>query len=248
MIAQVVPMGISMSNATDMNFWISLGWKGALSTIALAALLFAVYKGKIKFVVVARRNEKGVRELFGQPVWPVFRGAHLHIDGLSAVRKTVTVPVPIPLRQNVLGAEERKHDYVGTAMVQVDKRFTHLKTAIYSTLDTDKKDVENEMRDKQSRSILLVGTKKILTGKANDDDLTRQSLIRVMHPDQDLTIEQLLLDRLGSTLVELNNEEFTYSDMQVLANSVVGKVVPAAVLGASGQPHLASVDSVGLPA
>lgn len=247
MIAQVVPM-VNMSNATDPNFWISLGWKGAAGTLALLAIGFAVYRGKIKFVVIARRNEKGVREICGMPAWPVYRGAHLHIDGLAAVRKTVTVPVPIPLKQNVLGEEERKRDYVGTAMVQVDKRFKHLKTAIYSTLDTDKKDVENEMRDKQSRSILLVGTKKILTGQASDDGLTRLTLLSVMHPDQQLTIEHLLLERLGSRLVELNNEEYTYSDFQVMANSVEGKVIPAAALGATMQPHLASVDGVGLPA
>lgn len=248
MIAQVVPMGISMSNATDMNFWISLGWKGALSTIALAALLFAIYKGKIKFVVVARRNEKGVRELFGMPAWPVYRGAHLHVDGLSAVRKTVTVPVPIDLRQNVLGHEKRKMDYVGTAMVQVNRQFKHLKQAIYSTLDTDKKDVENEMRDKQSRSILLVGTKALLSGMEDDRGLTRRSLIEVLHPDEERSIGSLLLDRLGSELVELNNEEYTYSDFQVMANSVEGKAIPAAALGATMQPHLASVDGVGLPA
>ena len=200
---QVVPL-VSMSNATDPEFWMEQGWKGALCTVALAALLFAVYKGKVKFVVVSRRNEKGIRELFGMPVWPVYRGAHLHIDGISSVRKAPIVPVPIELRQNIL--IDRK--YTGTAFVQVSRRRKALKQAIYSTLDTDKKDLENEMRDKQSRSIILGGTRRILTNEWDVDVLTKESLNELCATE--------LHDELGSELVKLVNEEYTFAGLHVL--------------------------------
>lgn len=206
MITQVVPL-VSMSNYTDPDFWVALGWKGAICTVVLAGLIFAVYKGKIKFVVVGR-NEKGVREIFGVPVWPVFRAAHLHVDGIFGVRKAPTVPVPIELRQNILVRKTTKMEYVGTAFVQVGTDWKDLKQAIYSTLDTDKKDLENEMRDKQSRSILLGGSRTILTMDGEVESLTLEKLNGICASD--------LLSELGSKLVKLVNEEFTPVGMHIL--------------------------------
>lgn len=240
MTTQVVPL-VSMKDATDPNFWIELGWKGALCTIALAALIFAVYKGKVKFVIVARRNEKGARELCGMPVWPVFRGAHLHIDGIFSVRKAPTVPVPIVLRQNILIDKKYKMEYVGTAFVRVSKKWKALKQAIYSTLDTDKKDLENEMRDKQSRSILLGGTRRILTNQWDVDILTTEKL-----SDH---CAMKLLDELGSELVDLVNEEYTFAGFHVAPlagtpgaseDDVAPEVAAAALAGGGFKPYIVS--------
>lgn len=238
MTTQVVPL-VSMKNATDPNFWVQLGWKGAICTIALAALFFAVYKGKVKFVIVARRNEKGARELFGMPVWPVFRGAHLHIDGIFSVRKAPTVPVPIELRQYILIDKRYKMEYLGTAFVQVSKKWKALKQAIYSTLDTDKKDLENEMRDKQSRSILLGGTRSILTNQWDVDVLTKEQLNELCARE--------LLDELGSELVKLVNEEYTFAGLHVLPGmgevgatdeEAAARFAAAALQGGASKPHL----------
>lgn len=232
---QVVPL-VSMSNATDPEFWMEQGWKGALCTVALAALLFAVYKGKVKFVVVTRRNEKGAREIFSVPVWPVFRGAHLHIDGIFGVRKAPTVPVPIALRQNILIDRKFKMEYLGTAYVRVSRKWKALKQAIYSTLDTDKKDLENKMRDEQSRSTILGGTRRILTNQWDVDVLTKETLNELCAAE--------LLDELGSEVVKLVNEEYTFAGLHVLPG--VGET-SAAEREAAAQMAAAMLNGEGVP-
>lgn len=236
MIAQVVPL-VSLSDLSDPEYWMEKGWKGALFTLALTVLLFAIYKGKVKFLVVARRNEKGVREILGMPVWSVFRGAHLHIDGIFAVRKAPTMPVPLMLRQNVLIDKKIKMEYNGTAYVQVDRSLKALKQAIYSTLDTDKKDLENEMRDAQSRSIILGGTRRILTDQWDVDVLTKEKLNELCAAE--------LFDELGSRLVKLVNEEYTFAGMHYLpvveGVEVLDENDPAriaAAFGGSTRPRL----------
>jgi len=210
--------------------FVAMGWYNIVWIVCILALFMAVKQGKVKFVVIGK-NEKGARELFGMPVWPVFRGAHLYVAGILGVRKAPIVPVPIELRQKVLIDQKVKMEYVGTAFVQVLREWKYLKLAIYSTLDNDTKDLENEMRDKQSASNLRNGVRRILTNQWN--------------------VDAELLEELGSQLVKLNNEEYTFDGMHVAPigdGSAIDPATAASAALASGRAPFEVIKGGSAPA
>jgi len=222
--------------------FVAMGWYNIVWIVCILALFMAVKQGKVKFVVIGK-NEKGARELFGMPVWPVFRGAHLYVAGILGVRKAPIVPVPIELRQKVLIDQKVKMEYVGTAFVQVLREWKYLKLAIYSTLDNDTKDLENEMRDKQSASNLRNGVRRILTNQWNVDVLTLEGLNALCATE--------LLEELGSQLVKLNNEEYTFDGMHVAPigdGSAIDPATAASAALASGRAPFEVIKGGSAPA
>lgn len=222
--------------------FIALGWYNILWLVGIVAVALAARAGKIGFRVVGR-NERGARELFGFPVWKVFRGAHFFIAGILDVRKVPVVPIALDISQRIHGPDRKIMGYRGTIFVEVDKKWKALKKAIYNTFDPDKKDLENEARDKQTKVIASGAIRRILTGQESVDVLTKEALVRECGGD--------LWNEYGNFIVRIVNEEYTPVDMQIVANAIEKSEGEVALLPAvihdegtgDGPPNLSLVPS-----
>lgn len=183
MIAQVAPL-ISMSNATDVYYWIDLGWKGALGTIALVAVLFAVYKGKVGFVSIGP-SEAGIREFCGFRLYRVGPGLHPDIEGVWKVRKASVARIRIKVEEEFKTGDEQSlssltWQYAVTVLLKVADTKEALTAQIYTASDTKRENMQNSEAEEQATDMLMRAVRVMLEGEPSADFVEKylQSVVK----------------------------------------------------------------------
>lgn len=171
MNAQVVPF-VSMSNATDPQFWGEQGWKGALLTIILLVVGLAIWKGKIGFVSIGP-SEAGIRELCGKVLWRVGPGLHPDAEGIWKVRKTSVARTKIRL-DNESGHGNLTWQYGVTVWLKVADTKQALIAQIYTAQDLNRENMENSEAVEQATDLLTGNLRGLLEGGVTATSLMKR--------------------------------------------------------------------------
>lgn len=176
MTAQVAPL-VSMSNATDYNYWVAQGPKGAVITLILLIIGFAAFKGKIGFVSIGP-SEAGIREFCGSRLWRVGPGLHPDIEGVWKVRKTSVARIMIRLDDDIF-FETLTWQYGVTVFLKVSDTKAALIAQIYTAQDLNRENMENSQAVDQVTDILMGDLRglleKDLSSEKIPSDLTEKS-------------------------------------------------------------------------
>lgn len=192
----------------------ALGWANLLWVVFMLFIGLMFKTGKIGFETI-RRGERGLRELFGVPAWPVYHGAHFFIKGVLGVSKASIIPTDIALKTRAQLRDKTVIEVEARVRVQIRKDRRSLKKAIYSFEDEDRTDLENAARSRTTKSLLHDGIRRVLTDAEGVSVLTEESLRA--HCAEELD------DKMASTLERLYIEHLTPVDAQILADGKTHK-------------------------
>lgn len=231
-----VALYVSLSNASDPNYWLEQGWKGAIATILLLAVFFSIYKGAIGIVSIGP-SEAGVRELFGVRLWRIGPGPHLNIEGFWKARKTSLAVIEVSLSGEYPLTNYTKQ-YTCEVWLRVQDTKEALFAHMYRAQDLNRDNMENSEAVKQATSLLKRNLRVILE-EGYSASQAEQQLEYVTHKQ--------LLEEYGYEIVEVLLTEITDRPMSELARAVAENGdVTNAVAGAIGAgqtlPRLSAVD------
>ena len=220
MNAQVAPF-VSMTNATDPQFWADQGWKGALITLTLLVIGLALWKGKIGFAPVAP-SEAGIREFCGLKLWRVGPGLHPDVDGVWKVRKTSVARIRLRL-DGEFGFGFLTWQYGVTIYLQVEDTRAALIAQLYTAQDLNRDNMENSEAVEQATDILLANLRELLeSGVA-----TTEVPMRL----QDDAREELL-DDYGYKIVKTKVRRLVKRPQSELAEAIANGKLSSGILSA----------------
>lgn len=221
MNAQVAPF-VSMSNATDPQFWADQGWKGALITLALLVIGLAVWRGKIGFVSIGP-SEAGIREFCGIQLWRVGPGLHPDVEGVWKIRKTSVARIRIRL-DNEYSFASITWQYGVTVYLRVADTKAALIAQLYTAQDLNRDNMENSEAVEQVTDILMGNLRELLEG-----GITATGIPSYL---QDVS-KQELLDEYGYNIVKTKVRRLVkrpQSELaEAIANGELSSGIPAAI-------------------
>ena len=229
MMTQVVPM-LTLSNATDPNFWAEQGWKGALITIALLAIGLAVWKDKIGLISIGP-SEAGIREFCGVRLWRVGPGLHPNVEGLWKVRMTSVARIKVRINEEV-GIGKLTWSYGLTVWLKVADTKAALLAQIYTAQDLNRENMENSEAVEQATDDLTDAILDLLETGTTREKLGKK-LIKASR-------DELLTD-YGYEIVKVKVRRLVKRPQSELAEAIANGSLSAAVLGAvidSERPNL----------
>lgn len=227
---QVAPL-VSLSNATDYNYWVAQGWKGALITLVLLTIGLAIWKGKIGFVSIGP-SEAGIREFCGFRWWRVGPGLHPDIEGIWKVRKTSVARIMVRIDDEV-GIGTLTWQYGVTVYLQVADTKTALIAQIYTAQDLNRENMENSEAVEQATDVL---TDDIL-GLLEEGGIKRSQLKKRL---KRASKRELLCD-YGYNIVKVKVRRLVKRPQSELAEAITNGKLSAGALGAvldSERPNL----------
>lgn len=236
MISQVAPfVSMGVGSLADPNFWAEQGWKGALITVFLVAILFSLYKGKIGIASFGP-SEAGMRELLGIKLYRIGPGPHLDIEGFWKARKT-----SIAIQQIDLSGEFTVNgytkQYTAAVHIHVQDSKQALVAHMYRAQDLNRENMENSEALKQATAIL----------KRNFRTILEQDIAPVCAEEQlEAACHKELREKYGYEIDQVLVTELTDRPMSELARAVVdsGRFADAtlSVAAEQGPPHLEAID------
>lgn len=226
-----------MSNASDPAYWAEQGWKGAIATILLITVLFAIYKGAIGIVSIGP-SEAGVRELFGVRLWRIGPGPHLNIEGFWKARKTSLAVIEVNLAGEYPLGDYTKQ-YTCAVWLRVQDTREALFAHMYRAQDLNRDNMENSEAVKQATSLLKRNLRVILEEGLNATRAEEQL---------EYVTRKQLLEKYGYEIDEVLLTEVTDRPLSELARAVDkndGKLSAAGIAAATATegspPHFTAI-------
>lgn len=220
MNAQVVPF-VSMSNATDPQFWVEQGWKGALLTVILLVVGLTVWKGKLGFVSIGP-SEAGIRELCGKVLWRVGPGLHPDAEGIWKVRKTSVARIKIRL-DDEYGHGNLTWQYGVTVWLKVADTKAALIAQIYTAQDLNRENMENSEAVEQATDLLMGNLRELL-----EEGVTSTNLMKHL---KKASKKELLVD-YGYLVVKTRIRRLVKRPQSELAEAIANGKLSSGTYGA----------------
>lgn len=236
MISQVVPFAsMGVSSLADPHFWAEQGWKGALITVLLVAILFSLYKGKIGIASFGP-SEAGMRELLGIKLYRIGPGPHLDIEGFWKARKTSIAIQQIDLAGEI-SVDGYTKQYTCAVHLHVQDSKEALVAQMYRAQDLNRENMENSEANKQATAVLKRNFREILEQGTTASD-AETKLEAVCHKE--------LREKYGYEIDLVLVTELTDRPMSELARAVAesGRFDGATLSAAAGHgpPHLEAIE------
>jgi len=229
-----------MNNATDPQFWMEQGWKGALFTLLLLTIGLAVWKGKIGFVSIGP-SEAGIREFCGIRLWRVGPGLHPDIEGIWKIRKTSVARIKVRIDEEV-GIGRLTWQYGVTVYLQVANTKTALIAQIYTAQDLNRENMENSEAVEQATDVLTDDLLELLESSG----VTRPELKKKLKKAS----RQELLRDYGYDIVKIKVRRLVKRPQSELAEAIADGTLSAGALGAvldSERPALEVINGGSAP-
>lgn len=236
MISQVVPFAsMGVGSLADPRFWAEQGWKGALITVLLVAVLFSLYKGKIGIASFGP-SEAGMREFLGIKLYRIGPGPHLDIEGFWKARKTSVAIQQVDLAGEIAVGGYTKQ-YTAAVHIHVQDSKQALIAHMYRAQDLNRENMENSEALKQATAIL----------KRNFRMILEQGLAPVYAEEQlEAVCHKELREKYGYEIDQVLITELTDRPMSELARAVAesGRFEDATLSAAAdqGPPHLEAIE------
>lgn len=229
MVIQVVPMGATVDRFLDFNSVSQMGWQNIAWVVGVLTVLMLVKFGKMGGRIF-RPMEFGLRECMGFILWPVGPGVHPFISGLWDTSKTSGTAVRVVMSRRVIRPGGDVYLYVITVFVTVVKKRKLLKAAIYSTIDEDKKDLENNERISQIRTDLEGVVRLVLEADKDPNCITKELLV-ARYGDN-------LAEEYGSVIHKVSVQELSPTEAQLIKKALeakghVGEITDEDIAGAA---------------
>lgn len=226
MYTQVVRTQVAATDFLDPSTYRDLGWKGVLFAFAVLSLVLAI-KNKALWIVAMHANERGVREIFGIPMWQVKRGLHLDIAGVFKVRKTQIADFPVKLAGEVMVGNANDLDsyvitYSASCTLRVGATFEQLKAQIYNAKDTNRDNMENSSAEDLAATALEDAMRQLIQLRYDGDAV--QAHLPTRAADK--------LNRYGYDVEEVNIGTFVIRPSSEVARAMRSSNTSSAVVGA----------------